>query len=186
MKNHFLLLLAGMAYSLVMAAQQPTLPKTLPKNPSNPNQITPKNLRLMGDLTVTCGTISCRTRDGITTVTARINVSNTGGTTSGEIKLRGLVAPNAAMKPTTSKPPTRYHDDSGSLGSWKPCTNEPVIPAIAAGAYHAETIEFQIPAADATNEKYLFFSVLADYYKNFLESNENNNSSTPKSVLNAR
>jgi hypothetical protein len=186
MKKHFLSLVLIVLLSTAAMAQTPVIPKNLPQNPPNPNQITPRNLRLLGDLTVSCGSLVCKTTGTITTVTVKVTVNNAGENPSGEIKLRGLIAPNPSNKPTTDKPPTRYHGDAGSLGAWKPCTTEPTVPAIAGRGNYSHTFEFKIPAADVGNQKYIFFSVLADYYQSTSEVNETNNMSAVKAAVNTR
>lgn len=187
MKNLFTLV-ACIAFGVTSIAQN-TLPQQLPKTQTDPRlkNIDPKLKIQPADLTVSAGNIRCRTEGGITTVTAMVSVYNSGGMGSNEIKLRGYIAPNAAMKPTTSKPTTRFYGDDGSLGAgWKATTNEPTLAGAGSKASSRLEIQFRFAAADAGTSKYVFFSVLADYRNGTTESSETNNVMTPVSIVNQR
>lgn len=183
-----LTLLACIAVGVVSVAQN-TLPKQLPGTQTDPRlkNIKPNIQIQPADLTVSCSNVRCRTEAGVTTVTAMVSVYNSGGMGSNEIKLRGYIAPNPAMKPTTIKPVTRLYGDEGSPGTgWKPATNEPTLGGAASKANSRMEVQFQFAATDAGTSKYVFFSVLADYRNTTLESNETNNVMTPVSIVNQR
>jgi hypothetical protein len=185
MKNLFTLVVC-IAVGLTSIAQN-TLPQQLPKTDPRLKNIEPKVVIQPADLTVSASNVRCRTEAGITTVTAMVSVYNSGGMGSGEIKLRGYIAPNAAMKPSTSKPTTRFYGDDGSLGGgWKATTNEPTLSGAGSRASSRLEVQFQFAAADAGTSKYVFFSILADYRNGTRESNETNNTMTPVSIVNQR
>lgn len=187
MKNLFTLV-ACIAFGITSIAQN-TLPQQLPKTQTDPRlkNIDPKIKITLADLTVSASNVRCRTEGGITTVTANVSVYNSGGQGSNEMKLRGYIMPNPAMKPTTSKPTTRYYGDEGPLGSgWKASTNEPALAGAASKASSRLEVQFQFAAADAGTSKYIYFCILADYRSGTLESNETNNMNNPVSIVNQR
>lgn len=187
MKNLFTLI-ACISFGVTSIAQN-TLPQQLPTTQTDPRlkNIEPKIKIQPADLTVSAGNVRCRTEGGITTVTATVSVYNSGGMSSSEMKLRGYIMPNPAMKPTTGKPTTRFYGDEGSLGSnWKAGTNEPTLAAAGSKASSRLEIQFRFAAADAGSSKYIFFSVLVDYRNDTRESSETNNVMVPVSIINQR
>ena len=179
MRTIIFFLLMGVGY--IACAQ--TLP---PKLPVKPLPVGP-NIRYYrpSDLAITYFVLRSITRNdlqGAYEVTINVTVHN-----NGELPSNGLTTLKAfyagsqpgTYKAPASLPPAANDPGHGSIGPWTPCAAEPKLPIVKGGQSWGGDLTFEVLYNDVRPNAKFYMIMLADFYNNSKESNENNNYSTP-------
>jgi len=156
-----------------------------PKLAGKPQPVTQAaNLRLYrpSDLEVTYFNLRSVTKDvnsGAYIVTVNVTVHNNGEMPSSELTtLKAFFTlADHAIHPPTNRPPAA--NDHGTLEPWAYCSAEPRMPIVKGGLSWGGDLTFEVPYYDTHPNAKFYMILLADYYNNSKESNENNNYSTP-------
>jgi hypothetical protein len=176
MRTIFFLLLMGMGCSL--------FGQTLtPKLAGKPQAVGP-NIRYYRPSDLELGSLSLRsvTRDvnrGSFIVTVSVGVRNIGELPSNELTTLKCFYADASrlIHPPANRPPAA--NDHGTLDPWTYCNAEPKLPIVKGGQSWSGDLTFEVPLNDVNQHNKFYFIMLADYYNNSKESNENNNYSMP-------
>ena len=164
------------------AAGAQTLP---PKLPAKPQPVGP-DIRYYSpsDLVIISFWLQRITRNdlhGAYEVTINVTVHNNGQLASNDLTTlkcfyvdgRGLIKPPAVLPPAANDP------NHGTIGPWTPCAAEPKLPIVKGGQSWSGELTFEVVYQDIDQHAKFYFIMLADFYNNSKESNENNNYSTP-------
>jgi len=176
MRTTLLLCLLGLAYTL--PAQ--TVP---PRLPARPQPVGP-NIRYYkpSDLEVSSFSLRSITKDvnrGTFVVTMSVGVHNNGELPSNELTTLKCFYTDAShiIHPPGNRPPAA--NDHGALAPWTYCAAEPKLPIVKGGQSWGGDLTFEVLINDVNQHDKFYLILLADYYNNSKESNENNNYSTP-------
>ena len=180
MKTIFSFLLISLAYGV---CGQTVVPKLTGK----PQPVGP-NLRYYQptDLAITYFNIRSITKDvnrGAYIVTVNVTVHNNGELPSNELTtLKAFFSlAGRTVKPPSNRPPAA--NDHGTLEPWNYCAAEPKLPITKGRMSWGGDLTFEVPYYDTHPNEKFYMILLADYYNNSKESNEDNNYSTPILII---
>lgn len=172
-----LLLILTMVYCMTSFGQ------LTPKLTGKPQPVTP-NIRYYQptDLTVPYFAVRSVTYDPNRSsyfVTVNVTVRNAGELPSNSLTVLKCFFSGAAgtVKAPARLPPAANDPNHGNIGPWTYCAEEPKLPIVKGGMSWGGDLTFEVLANDVHGKFYLI--MLADFYNNSKESNENNNYSTP-------
>ena len=116
---------------------------------------------------------------GAYVVTVNVTVHNNGEMPSNELTTLKVffTLADRMIKPPSNRPPAA--NDHGTLDPWNYCAAEPKMPIVKGGLSWGGDLTFEVPYYDTHPNAKFYMILLADYYNNSKESNENNNYSMP-------
>jgi len=154
-----------------------------PKLTGKPQPVGP-NMRYYrpSDLVVTGLSVRSIVKDvnrGTFVVTVNVGVRNAGELATNVLTtLKCFYADARGMiKPPTNLPPAA--NDRGTLDPWTYCAAEPKLPIVKGGQSWGGDLTFEVLISGVHEHDKFYLILLADYYNNSKESNEDNNYSTP-------
>jgi len=154
-----------------------------PKLSGKPQPVGP-NIRYYqpSDLVVTSFSVKSVVKDvnrGTFVVTVSVGVRNAGELPSNALTTLKCFYTDASgtYKPPANRPPAA--NDHGSLAPWTYCAAEPKLPIVKGGMTWGGDLTFEVLISGVREHDKFYMIMLADYYNNSKESNEDNNYSTP-------